>query len=212
MTNKEKYKRTFDTLASSERFSLEVTEMKKENKTKHIYNRIAAAAAAFVLVISASTAAYASDLGGIRTMVSVWINGEHQDAVVTSKDGDNYTFTYKDDAGKNVTIGGSGVTLDENGNKRPMTASEIAEGFGTTEINREDNGKIYLTYKNLKFDITSAMDAGKTKFTFTADGETHYVTVNDTENEGIGSYDLTDDCVGPDGNASSDASDYEALN
>ena len=30
MMNKEKYKRTFDTLASSERFSLEVTEMKKE--------------------------------------------------------------------------------------------------------------------------------------------------------------------------------------
>ena len=36
MMNKEKYKRTFDTLASSERFSLEVTEMKKENKTKLI--------------------------------------------------------------------------------------------------------------------------------------------------------------------------------
>lgn len=212
MTNKEKYKRTFDTLASSERFSLEVSEMKKENKTKHVYNRIAAAAAALVLVLSASTAAYASDLGGIRTMVSVWISGEHQNAVVTSKDGDNYTFTYKDDDGKDVTIDGSGVTLDENGNKRPMTASEVAEGFGSTEINREENGKIYLTYKNLKFDITAAMDAGKTKFTFTADGETHYVTVNDTENEGIGSYDLTDDCVGPDGNASSDASDYEALN
>ena len=84
MMNKEKYKRTFDTLASSERFSLEVTEMKKENKTKHVYSRIAAAAAAFVLVISASTAAYASDLGGIRTMFTMWLNGEQQNATVTS--------------------------------------------------------------------------------------------------------------------------------
>ena len=207
MTNKEKYKRTFDTLASSERFSLEVTEMKKENKTKHVYSRIAAAAAAFVLVISASTAAYASDLGGIRTMFTMWINGEQQNATVTSSRDHEYEFTYKDADGKDVTVGGVGVTTDENGNERPMNASEIAETFGDTAVDRDDNGKVYLTYKNLKFDITSAVNAGKTKFVFTADGKEHYVTIDDTANESIGSYSLSD-CVGP----NEDASDYEALN
>ena len=203
MTNKEKYKRTFDTLASSERFSLEVTEMKKENKTKHVYNRIAAAAAAFVLVISASTAAYASDLGGIKTMFTMWINGEQQNATVTSSRDHDYEFTYKDADGKDVTVGGSGVTTDENGTGRPVTASEI----GDTAVDRDDNGKVYLTYKNLKFDITSAVNAGKTKFVFTADGKEHYVTIDDTANESIGNYSLFD-CVGP----NEDASDYEALN
>ena len=208
MTNKEKYKRTFDTLASSERFSLEVTEMKKENKTKHVYNRIAAAAAALVLVLSASTAAYASDLGGIKTMFTMWINGEQQNATVTSTSNDyDYEFTYKDADGKDVTVGGGGVTTDENGNERPMTASEIAESFGDTAVDRDDNGKVYLTYKNLKFDITSAVNAGKTKFVFTADGKEHYVTIDDTANEGTGSYSLSD-CVGP----NDDASDYEVLN
>ena len=180
--------------------------MKKENKTKHVYNRIAAAAAAFVLVLSASTAAYASDLGGIKTMISVWINGEHQDAVLTSKDGNEYTFTYKDGDGKDVTIGGAGVTSDENGNERPMTASEIAEGFGNTAVDRDDNGTVYLTYKNLKFDITSAVNAGKTKFVFTADEKAHYVTVG-TENADTNSFSLMES-DGPDG----DASAYEALN
>lgn len=71
----------------------------------------------------------------------------------------------------------------------------------------DDNGKVYLTYKNLKFDITSAVNAGKTKFVFTADGKEHYVTIDDTANESIGSYSLSD-CVGP----NEDASDYEALN
>jgi hypothetical protein len=60
MTNKEKYKKTFDKLASSEMISLEVSDMKKQNKKHTGWNRASAAAIALFCLISIGSVAYAA--------------------------------------------------------------------------------------------------------------------------------------------------------
>ncbi|MDO4941210.1 MAG: hypothetical protein Q4E73_00015 [Lachnospiraceae bacterium] len=58
MTNKERYKKVFDVLASSEPISLEVDQM-KENKQKKYKMKHAAAAAVCVIILGVSTSVYA---------------------------------------------------------------------------------------------------------------------------------------------------------
>ena len=65
MTNKEKYKQTFDTLSASVNFSLEVDKMSILNR-KHKLKTLAAAVAACLIVTVGTGTAYASDLGGIQ--------------------------------------------------------------------------------------------------------------------------------------------------
>ena len=62
MTNKEKYKQTFDTLSASVNFSLEVDKMSILNR-KHKLTTLAAAVAACLIVTVGTGTAYASDLG-----------------------------------------------------------------------------------------------------------------------------------------------------
>ena len=78
MTNKERYQRTFRTLHASDRM-MEVKEMKK---TKHLHSgRFASAAALLAVFIVLSTAVYATDLGGIRRSIQIWIHGETEELV-----------------------------------------------------------------------------------------------------------------------------------
>ena len=75
MTNKEKYKQTFDTLSASVNFSLEVDKMSILNR-KHKLKTLAAAVAACLIVTVGTGTAYASDLGGIQRKVQLWIHGD----------------------------------------------------------------------------------------------------------------------------------------
>lgn len=60
MTNREKYKKTFDSLVSSEYIALEVDEMKKEHENKKGKNNVAAAALLIAALIGTSGVAYAA--------------------------------------------------------------------------------------------------------------------------------------------------------
>lgn len=60
MTNREKYKKTFDSLVSSEYIALEVDEMKKEHENKKGKNNVAAAALLIIALIGTGGVAYAA--------------------------------------------------------------------------------------------------------------------------------------------------------
>lgn len=60
MTNREKYKKTFDSLVSSEYIALEVDEMKKEHENKKGKNNVAAAALLIAALIGTGGVAYAA--------------------------------------------------------------------------------------------------------------------------------------------------------
>lgn len=99
MTNKEKYKQTFDTLSASVNFSLEVDKMSILNR-KHKLKTIAAAVAACLIITAGTGTAYASDLGGIQRKVQLWIHGDQTTATLTINSDGSYTGTYADKDGK----------------------------------------------------------------------------------------------------------------
>ena len=90
MTNKEKYKQAFDTLSTSDNFSLEVDKMSILNR-KHKLKTIAAAVAACLIVTAGTGTAYASDLGGIQRKVQLWIHGDQTTATLTINSDGSYT-------------------------------------------------------------------------------------------------------------------------
>ncbi|MBR1599713.1 MAG: hypothetical protein IJ661_12495 [Lachnospiraceae bacterium] len=60
MTNREKYKKTFDSLVSSEYIALEVDEMKKKHENKRGRNNVAAAALLIAVLVGTGGMAYAA--------------------------------------------------------------------------------------------------------------------------------------------------------
>lgn len=60
MTNKERYKKAFDVLASSEQIYLEVNQMKKTRNKKYSMKRVAVVAVICIALLGAGTAVYAA--------------------------------------------------------------------------------------------------------------------------------------------------------
>ena len=127
MTNKEKYKQTFDTLSASVNFSLEVDKMSILNR-KHKLKTIAAAVAACLIVTAGTGTAYASNLGGIQRKVQLWIHGDQTTATLTINSDGSYTGTYADKDGKNKEFGGCGIAIVD---------KDCVEDF------KENVGKVY---------------------------------------------------------------------
>lgn len=69
MTDRERYKRTFSKLHASEEILLEVNSMKKIRIMP--IRRLAAIAAAAMLIAAMATVAYANDIGGIQTTIQI---------------------------------------------------------------------------------------------------------------------------------------------
>ena len=92
MTNQEKFRRTFDKLHASPDVLTEVLNMTTKEtvvpiRKKRFMPKVAAAAAALVLVAGSGTAAYAMDLGGIQRTVQLWIHGDQTDATFMVENG-----------------------------------------------------------------------------------------------------------------------------
>lgn len=68
MTNKEKYKQTFDTLSASSIFSLEVDKMSILNRKHKLKTLLVQFLTCLIVTVGTGTA-YASDLGGIQRKV-----------------------------------------------------------------------------------------------------------------------------------------------
>ena len=140
MTNREKFKRTFSVIRTSDR----LMEVKAMENTKRVYiRRFVPVAAALILVLGMATAAYATDVGGIQRIVQIWIHGEQTNATMEIGDG-QYSMTYKDENGKIQEQSGGGVAFEADGTERPMTEEELMEDIDCPEVMYEGSKvKVY---------------------------------------------------------------------
>ena len=175
MTNKERYKRTFSALHASDDFLMEVTPMKRTGKVRK--NRIVALCAAIALIAVLATAAYATDVGGIRRTIQIWLHGDQTDAVLEVDNG-TYKLTYEDENGEVKEMGGGGVAMDGLGKERPLTEEEIMEHLDMPDVEYLDDGSVWVYYHNQKIEITDKFDDDGVCYVQVKDGgETLYLTV-----------------------------------
>lgn len=179
MTNKEKYKQTFSVLQTSGDFSMEVEKMAMRQK-HHKVKTIAAAVAACIVLVGGAGTAYAANLGGIQRTIQLWINGDQTNATLEiNNDGNSSTYTIKipDENGNSTEITGGGVAMDGDGVERPLTEDEIMEQINQPDVEYEDDGSVWLYYKDRKLDITDRFEDGICYVKLTDGKDVKYLTI-----------------------------------
>ena len=181
MTDKEKFQKTFDKLHASPDVLMEVLNMTTNEKVVPVRKRryipkVAAAVAALVLVVGSGSAAYAMDLGGIQSVVQVWIHGDQTDATFTVENG-TYTLDYKDAERQDVHQGGGGVAFNADGSERPLTEEELWNEINAPEVSYEDDGQVFLYYLDQKLDITDKFKEGICYIELQVDSKIQYMTI-----------------------------------
>lgn len=176
MTNKERYKEAFSTLQTSGSKSLEVENMMKL-KRKHKIN-IAAAVAAGCIVLGGSVSAYAADVGGIQTKLSMWIHGSEVEVDVTDNEDGSYSYTYNEN-GKEIERSGGGVAIEDDGTERELSAQEILEECsGNPDVDTDEEGNVWVYYYDQKIDITNLFDEDNVcRIVLTHEDEKLYVKI-----------------------------------
>ena len=176
MTNKEKYQRTFSALHASGDFLEEIDTMKKTKK--HAVPKFVAIAAIVVLVIALSGVAYATDVGGIQRTVQIWLHGDQTDAVFVLEEGE-YTLIYADENGEERVQQGGGKAFDIFGKERELTEEELMMNINTPEVVYNDDGTVFVYYKDQKLDITNDFDEDGICYVELKDGDTSiYMTID----------------------------------
>ncbi len=179
MTNKEKYKQAFSVLQTSGDFSMEVKKMAMRQK-HHKVKTIAAAVAACIVLVGGAGTAYAANLGGIQRTIQLWINGDQTNATLEiNNDGNSSTYTIKipDENGNSTEITGGGVAMDGDGVERPLTEDEIMEQINQPDVEYEDDGSVWLYYKDRKLDITDRFEDGICYVKLTDGKDVKYLTI-----------------------------------
>ena len=179
MTNKEKYKQAFSVLQTSGEFSMEVEKMAMRQK-HHKVKTIAAAVAACIVLVGGAGTAYAANLGGIQRTIQLWINGDQTNATLEiNNDGNSSTYTIKipDENGNSTEITGGGVAMDGDGVERPLTEDEIMEQINQPDVEYEDDGSVWLYYKDRKLDITDRFEDGICYVKLTDGKDVKYLTI-----------------------------------
>ena len=174
MTDREKFQKTFSKLHASPDLLTEVMEM-AEKRRYHI-PKVAVAAIACVVILGSGTAAYAMNVGGIQRTIQIWIHGDQTDAQFVVEDG-SYTLDYEDENGEAVHRGGGGVAIEDDGTERSLTEEELMEEINSPEVEYEEDGSVWIYYKNQKMDITDKFEDGVC-YVDLKDGDTiQYMTV-----------------------------------
>lgn len=179
MMNKEKYKQAFSVLQTSGDFSMEVEKMAMRQK-HHKVKTIAAAVAACIVLVGGAGTAYAANLGGIQRTIQLWINGDQTNATLEiNNDGNSSTYTIKipDENGNSTEIMGGGVAMDGDGVERPLTEDEIMEQINQPDVEYEDDGSVWLYYKDRKLDITDRFEDGICYVKLTDGKDVKYLTI-----------------------------------
>ena len=179
MTNKEKYKQAFSVLQTSGDFSMEVEKMAMRQK-HHKVKTIAAAVAACIVLVGGAGTAYAANLGGIQRTIQLWINGDQTNATLEiNNDGNSSTYTIKipDENGNSTEITGGGVAMDGDGVERPLTEDEIMEQINQPDVEYEDDGSVWLYYKDQKLDMTDRFEDGICYVKLTDGKDVKYLTI-----------------------------------
>ena len=198
-TNTERYRVAFDSLHLSEDFEARLAESltnKKENEDMNIrnfFNAGRAAAAAAVVLLTCGTVCYAADAGGLRTTISMWLNGRNESLEVTDRGDGVYSWT--DAQGTTHNLGG--YVIEDGGEVTAMSAEEMAASMsngGSLEFTSER--RVIFHYHNLNEDVTDSADS---------DGNI-YIHVNDPSNPNTyftftdigadGTYQMTQDETG----------------
>ena len=174
MTDRKKFQKTFSKLHASPDLLTEVMEM-AEKRRYHI-PKVAVAAIACVVILGSGTAAYAMNVGGIQRTIQIWIHGDQTDAQFVVEDG-SYTLDYEDENGEAVHRGGGGVAIEDDGTERSLTEEELMEEINSPEVEYEEDGSVWIYYKNQKMDITDKFEDGVC-YVELKDGDTiQYMTV-----------------------------------
>lgn len=181
MTNHERYKQAFSALHASDDISLEGKPMKKAH-VKFCMKPVFAVCLCALLVIGGASAAYAADLGGIQETIRVWLRGKQVEAEVTydphASGAEGYAFTVSKEDGSTDTFGAGGVAIEGDGRERPLTPEEVADGFAT-QVETDENGRVWLYHYDKAFDITDLMENGACKVSLEEEGKTLYFDIED---------------------------------
>ena len=214
MNNRERYKRAFQALHAANNQWLEAVNMNMDRKHERFsFSRRAAVAVMIAaLLVGSLTAAYATDLGGLRRMVTLWVHGQATDArveVYTGEDGGvdaefslegdgedspapaAYVVTWTDESGEEHQMMGGGVALERDGTERPLTMDEYLEevdGAAAEPIEVTDDGRVMLYWYDQAVDITDRFEDGVCRLPLTHGDETLYFTVMDA---GDGAYNVS---------------------
>ncbi len=158
MTNRDRYKQAFAAIPISDDFSLEALHMKKISQ-KRVLSRVAAIAAACVLLFGGAATAYAADLGGIQRTVQIWLHGEMTQAAITFDGSGSYEGSYLDENGQEKEFGGGGVAFEDDGTARPLTEEELMEELNSPQMYTQE-GRTMISWKNQVLDITDKFENG----------------------------------------------------
>lgn len=176
MTNKEKYKQAFSGLQTSGLSEMEVKKM-AILKRKQMTKIVAAAAAVCVLMIGGTGTAYAMNIGGIQRTIQLWWNGDQTDATLELTPDGEYNIYIAEDT-ENPVMGGGGVAMDNDGTERPLTEDEIMGHFNSPEVEYEEDGTVWVYYRNQKIEITDKFDEDGVCYVKLVDGDDiSYLTV-----------------------------------
>lgn len=151
MNNKQRYQRAFSPLRASDDFLTEVRIMKQNHDT---LRRGLTLCAAVIAVLAMATVCYATDVGGIRQLVRVWILGEEKSATLEIRDG-HYTLT---DGKGDTILSGGGTAIGFDGTERPLNEEEILEHLDSPEVRYYDDDTVLLYYHDQQIDITDQFD------------------------------------------------------
>ena len=125
--NRKNYQRSFNKLHLSDDFRDHLDErLKEERKENVMFRKIAAAIAISVITLGSAGVCYASDLGGIRTKMELWLNGSKQ--IVEVEEEAEGAYKLIDENGMERGFGG--MILDDNGNSTPMSAGVLPADRG----------------------------------------------------------------------------------
>lgn len=158
MTNRERYKKAASRIEPSIEFTsadiMEASIMKKG--TRRSFRRsFTTVLAVFVLIIGATMACYATDIGGFRQTVDTWLFGKKVEVQIEKTGEHEYTVTYPDGTKR----GTGGLAFDNDGTERDLTPEEVIENLNNTpEIERNDEGRIIFYYRDHVIDITDKFD------------------------------------------------------
>ena len=129
------------------------TIMEKQTKPIH-FRKITSFILAACLIFTLAVTVYATDIGGIRRIIQIWLFGDQTTAVLDMQDG-QYTLT--DEEGSFIS-GGGGVAFEPDGSERPLTEAEILEHLDHPEVAYLDDGGIWVFYRGQKIEITDRFD------------------------------------------------------
>ena len=176
---KEQYKQTFAALTTDRDYrkdleeSLEKASASGSRRVVRRKRRWTSAVAAVVLslAIAATGVCYATDAGGIRRNIQIWLHGDQTDATFTYSDNGEYTLSYSKNR-QSREISGGGVAIEDDGAERPLTQAEILEDLGNdAELVTESDGRKVLYYKNMSQDVTDLFDKDGVCYITIADQE-----------------------------------------